>query len=138
MKQTFMRLFVLPASISLLFLFLFLSIKGKSSVSALEPGSANDPVVTKSYVNDLFGWKVHTLYPGEFTTFEVGTEAVLRSGKGIIVAGSGGGLADLTSGHDLKGGSLVPLNHLLLAPSSDGRGIRAETTVVFLAKGWLP
>lgn len=110
----------------------------RSRVLAVEPGTAGDPVVTKSYVEDMYGWKVHALEPGDSIVFDVGTEIVIRSGKATVVAGSGGGLADLTRGADLPGGAKAPSNHLLLAPMSDGRGLRAESSVVFLARGWLP
>lgn len=110
----------------------------RSRVLAVEPGTAGDPVVTKSYVEDMYGWKVHTLEQGSSAVFDVGTEIVIRSGKATVVAGSGGGLSDLTRGLDLPGGSLAPINHLLLAPMSDGRGVRAESSLVFLARGWLP
>lgn len=125
--------------IGLLVLLFFISFLGiKRYLFALEPGTANDPVVTKSYVENLFGWKVYTLRMGEFAAFEVGTEVVVRSGKAIVVRGSGGGLADLTNGADLPGGAGVPINHLMLSPASDGRGIRAENTVTLMARGWLP
>ncbi len=64
-----------------------------------------------------------------------GTELVLRSGEGSIVATAQGGVADLTSGADLANGTPAPLNHHLLTPRSDARGISFTTDAIVLVKG---
>ena len=64
-----------------------------------------------------------------------GTEFVVRSGQGIIVATSNGGLADLTVGLDLPDGTEAPLNHLLLSPRNDSRGIKFTTNGILLIRG---
>lgn len=53
------------------------------------------------------------------------TEIILRSGTGKAIASTAGGLADVTSDTkgDLKAEENVPLNHLLITPRDDGRGI---------------
>ncbi len=64
-----------------------------------------------------------------------GTELILRGGRAGIIAAPGGGIADLTSGKDLGDGEAVPRDHLLLSPKDDGRGVLAETEVIFLIRG---
>lgn len=102
-----------------------------------EPGGASDPVVTKSFLEEAYGWRVTTLLAGEKLSMEQGSEAVLRSGKAFIVASKAGGLADLTGGQELGSRILIPANHYLLSPSGDGRGIQALTTSVLLTRGVL-
>lgn len=66
---------------------------------------------------------------------EEGTEIVLRAGSGTIIATAQGGLADLTSGVDLADGSAIPLNHHLLVPRSDSRGLKFDEKAIVLIKG---
>lgn len=105
--------------------------------NALTPGSAEDPVVTKSYVDEQLakagGGPIET--PGTNTALEVvtvpagktlmagqGTEVIVRVGKAIAYSSDASGIADLTGGTDLTKGKAVPTNHLLLFPR-EGRGI---------------
>jgi len=53
-----------------------------------------------------------------------GSEIVLRSGKAISIASIDGGLLDVTDGTDLNDNENVMLNHMLVIPRSDNRGIR--------------
>ncbi|MBO8164270.1 MAG: hypothetical protein H0Z34_11215 [Brevibacillus sp.] len=114
--------------------------------SAGIPGSADDPIVTKSYVDEKIqqalagvqpqqpqqvqspqdgGLVVEELTPGETLYGFAGTEFIVRTGRVVAVPGQNGdGLTDLTAGADLQGGTLVELNHLLLIPRSDSRGLR--------------
>lgn len=64
-----------------------------------------------------------------------GTELVVRSGAGKIVATSQGGVADLTLGIDLANSADAPLNHHLLVPRSDKRGIEFSSDAIVLVKG---
>lgn len=64
-----------------------------------------------------------------------GTEFVVRSGSGVIIATENGGIADLSAGCDLPNGSAVPLNHHLLVPRNDSRGIKFDTNAIVLIKG---
>jgi len=102
---------------------------------AEEPGSVSDPLVTKSFLEEAYGWRVTTLPPGEKLTLDLGGEAVLRSGKAVIIGTKSGGLADLTLGQDLPGNIIVPANHYLISASSDGRGVKAISTTVLLTRG---
>ena len=64
-----------------------------------------------------------------------GTEMVVRSGSGTIISSAQGGVADLTVGTDLTNGTQAPLNHHLLIPRSDNRGIKFESDSIVLVKG---
>lgn len=109
--------------------------------NALTPGSVEDPVVTKSYVDEQLA-KLGGGTPGGGTTTPVadpalevvtvpvgktlmagqGTEVIVRVGKAIAYSSDASGIADLTGGTDLSKGKAVPTNHLLLFPR-EGRGI---------------
>lgn len=143
--------------------------------NSLTPGSADDPLVTKSYVDELLkklnsnpaanleeemtkklaeaegkidkllaeanqdindlvnkagaqtggGLLVIELYAGDVLKGKEGTELIARTGESLIVAGENG-IPDVTSGVDLANGVKVPLNHLLITPRDDGRGIMAN------------
>ena len=105
-------------------------------------GSASDPVVTKSYVDQLFA-KLSSSSGDTGASFEVievpsgstivgneGCEMVLRSGKNVaaIPSTAGGGIVDLTSGSDISNGKSITNNHHLLFSRSDGRGILCKTS----------
>ncbi|MCL2203706.1 MAG: hypothetical protein FWB88_07180 [Defluviitaleaceae bacterium] len=70
---------------------------------------------------------------GQTLTLENGTEAILRTGAAVVVAGPNG-LVDMTAGRDIENGAVVRHNHLLIAPRSDGRGMRftAESSWVMV------
>lgn len=64
------------------------------------------------------------------------TEIILRSGKAEVIANkSGEGLSDVTEGKDVKGGIEVELNHLLIVPRSDGRGLTFPKKSYIMVKG---
>jgi ABC-type uncharacterized transport system ATPase subunit len=99
------------------------------------PGSADDPVVTKSYVDQQIkqalasgaasSLKVVELKPGQTLYGFEGTEFIVRTGSVVSVAGvNGDGLTDITAGADLRAGAPVAHNHLLLIARSDSRGLR--------------
>lgn len=114
-----------------------------------QPGSADDPIVTKSYVDEQValikkqleeqatiptsggtaGLKVEKLVQGQKIYGLEGAEIIVRSGKVRVIAGEkGDGIPDVTEGTDLKGNEVVPLNHLLLIPRTDNRGVYVEMT----------
>ncbi|NLX61111.1 MAG: hypothetical protein GXZ06_01090 [Tissierellia bacterium] len=86
-------------------------------------------------------FQVVELKAGQFLIGKSGTEIILRGGTGSgrgrakIVAAGQNGLADITQGKDLINGEEVPLNHLLIVPRDDGRGILAITDSVYLVRG---
>jgi len=116
---------------------------------SLTPGSVEDPVVTKSYVDEQIaklgsgsvggGNNGGSNGSGESTTLEVveipvgktlmaaaGAEVVVRVGKAVAYSSDTNGISDLTGGKDIKKGYLVPTNHLIWFPR-EGRGIQGAS-----------
>ena len=110
------------------------------------PGSAEDPVVSKSYVDaqlealkaelsekfaapDAPGgaWDVVLVKAGKSVIGGQGTEIILRSGKATAIDNGSDGVSDLTAANDLMKGEAIADNHLLLVPRADGRGIHCTT-----------
>ncbi|MGC7846374.1 hypothetical protein ACP3TJ_04800 [Desulforudis sp. 1088] len=117
----------------------------KAAAALSGPGSAQDPLVTKSfveeYVNKLLGqqgggggWRIDNVAPGQTVEARGGTELIVRAGKATVSDPSRSGIADLTSGTNLAAGQAVTANHLLLVPK-DGRGLKASTAVVVMYRG---
>lgn len=121
-----------------------------------EPGSDSDPLISKSYVDDVLMPKIQDMIDskvagngntdsakfvvveasaGKKIICEAGTELILRMGKATVIATEKGGLADTTIGDDLPDGKKMPSNHLLIVPVADGRGIKADTDVIVMIKG---
>jgi DNA/RNA endonuclease YhcR with UshA esterase domain len=113
-----------------------------------EPGSKEDPVVTKSYVDSQIAALKSddgTISPETFKAVEVkkgkrligsgGTELILRSGEALAIDNGADGLSDLTGAKDLKEGMPVIKNHHIIVPRDDGRGISASTDLWVMVKG---
>ncbi|NLY44143.1 MAG: hypothetical protein GX066_09315 [Clostridiaceae bacterium] len=126
--------------------------------AVIEPGSEGDPLVTKSYIEEVMMPKIKQEIleavkgssgsPEQPLKFEVvsvqkgqkliggaGTELILRMGKATVIATQKGGLADTTQGVDLPNGVPMPANHLLIIPVDDGRGFSANEDVLVMVKG---
>ena len=103
------------------------------------PGDSSDPIITLSYIENVLkgemSFKVVTLQSGEKLMCEAGTELILRMGSANVIATEKGGLADTTDGFDLADGTYVPMNHHLVVPLADGRGIAANDYVLVMGKG---
>lgn len=129
--------FVLVAMVALAFsgLGFWAGQRAQAQGSAPEPGSEQDPLVSKSYVDDYVQLRVVTLAAGQQLIGDGGTEIILRGGKTTAIGTAAGGLSDLTGGKDLVTGVTVPPNHLLLVPRSDGRGVKAVTDAILLVRG---
>ncbi|MDD4688548.1 MAG: hypothetical protein PHE51_02235 [Eubacteriales bacterium] len=129
-------------------------ILGGVGIMYAAPGSEGDPVITKSYVEDVLMPNIHeyikdfltsngqnnsfsviTVYAGETFQGGEGTEFILRQGSGTIIGSANGGVADLTRGYDLSSGESVPSNCLLVVPKAEGRGFKAATDVIIMVKG---
>lgn len=131
---------------------------------AASPGTDGDPLVTLGYVEKRFeefnaymtlkieeavaGQKGQGVQVTESAKFEVvhvkqgdiiylgeSTEFILRSGEGTAIVSANGGLSDLTSGVDIQGNESIPLNHHLLIPRDDGRGVMFTTEAYTMVKG---
>ena len=117
------------------------------------PGSADDPVVTKSYVDQLVAelrmsigsgggggskLEVVTVPVGKTIYVQAGGELIVRTGKAVAVSSDANGLSDMTDGLDIPPGKPVGNNHLILFPR-DGRGVKAaegsKTDLIVLVRG---
>ncbi|WP_036696045.1 hypothetical protein [Paenibacillus taiwanensis] len=121
-----------------------------SGILSAEPGDSQDPLVTKSYVDEQIAklnggnengtgsntdngssssneLKIVTIKPGQQLIAKAGAEFVIRAGKAEIFSSDASGVSDLTDGKDLTKGMDAPSNHLLMFPR-DGRGIAAKDT----------
>ena len=118
--------------------------------SGVQPGSANDPVVTKSYVDEQIrsmgggsgagqtvSIKVVTLTKGQILVANSGTEFILRVGQATAMSKDGNGIPDVTIGKDIANGTPISKNSLLIFPS-EGRGITAvsEKAIVMVRGGY--
>ncbi|MDD2573510.1 MAG: hypothetical protein WCS98_06380 [Bacillota bacterium] len=100
-------------------------------ITALQSGSGGvQPESTAAAVLEVVN-----VPAGKTLTGYAGTEIVLRGGKATAVQSQLGGLADLTGARDIGQGQIIPDNHLLLIPRTDGRGVKAETDCIFMVKG---
>lgn len=117
-----------------------------AAAAADTPGSESDPVVTKSYVDSQIaklqgGGTVSDTYivvkvdAGQKVVGAGGTEIILRSGEATAIDNGANGVSDITAGQDLMTGQKVGLNHLLLVPKDDGRGIHALTELYVMVRG---
>lgn len=126
-------------------------------IGAAVPAFANDddPLVSLSYLNQRLEaiekkisqspapmpgeasstLEVVNLKAGERLIVAQGTEMIPRSGRVDTIAQELGGLSDVTEGSDLKQGQRAPMNHMLIAPRSDGRGLSAATDAIVLVRG---
>lgn len=99
----------------------------EAAAAGTDPGSDADPVVSKSYVDQLIGLTVVQIKADQTLIAEGGAEIILRAGKAVVVETTGNGLSDVTDGKDLRNGQDIPPNHLLIVSRSDGRGLKAAT-----------
>ena len=108
---------------------------GIASGAVSAPGSEEDPVVTKSYVDAKTGYLALKMEAGQTLIGAEGTELILRSGEATAIDNGANGVSDMTGGADLMTGNKVLLNHLLLIPRSDGRGIAVSTEAWVMVRG---
>lgn len=120
------------------------------AVSAAEYLSENDPIVTLSYLKEIFapqvkeeirteiatypqpsvsvnvGYEVLELTKGQKLTSLDGTvELIVRPGSSAEVVSeiAENGLSDISEMKEVLGGEAVGINHALIIPRADGRGI---------------
>lgn len=151
-KKILILVILLLCSISFNFVFAV-------SSGAPEPGSDQDPLVSKSYVDTCIqklqtenteikkllanqnssgnsSFEAISLEAGQVMYTGAGTEIVLRTGKASAVKGPQGGvLCDVTSAKDLANGIVLNTNHLLISSRDDGRGIKANSKCWLIIRG---
>ena len=131
------------------------------TVIAAEPGSSEDPVVSKSYVDERIEQLLTALESGE--TIDInktpvtsdgkvkyvpvhvgvgqkllggeGTEIILRVGRSFAVVSGKEALIDVTDGKEMPDTSEIKKNHVIIVPRNDGRGVRVVEDAWFLVKG---
>ncbi|MFD0714940.1 hypothetical protein [Paenibacillus sp. GCM10027626] len=120
----------------------------------LVPGSIDDPVVTKSYVDQKIaalgsnkgpvnekpeppkdnqstgveaagGIEIVSVKAGKTLILKDGAEAIVRVGKAVAYSPDKNGIADVTDGIDIKNGKKVPNDHLIVFPRG-GRGLMGD------------
>ncbi len=136
------------------------SITGPKQISEAAPGTQSDPLVTLSYVDKRFEeldtylesklsddskptastagaslFEIVEVKAGGMIYLGDSTEFILRSGAGLAIASSNGGLANLTDGYDIAHSKTIPKNHQILNPQNDGRGVAITEDSWVMIKG---
>jgi len=109
--------------------------KGLAAGEPVLPGSEQDPLVSRSYVDAKLKMAVVEVPAGKQLIGFGGTEIIVRSGSATAIDSELGGLSDVTAGKDLRRGEQAPVNHLLIVPRDDGRGIQAVTPLFVMVRG---
>jgi hypothetical protein len=133
--------------IKIISILIIITLLAAATVYAAGPGSTEDPLVTKSYVDEQIRQLIGTgtgggggvvelvveeLKVGQILIAGAGTEFILRGGKATAYGDGANGIPNLTSGADIKIGNSIPLNHLLLFPRDDERGIKITAGPAFV------
>ncbi len=125
-------------------------------------GTSSDPLVTVSYMQDQMAQmkadileQVGTAKDSEQTTSSQGTslfeilnvekdskiyfgdsaEFILRVGSATVLDPNTVGIPDLTDGDKVMASEAVPIDHHMLVPSNDGRGIVVTADSWIMIKG---
>ena len=116
--------------------------------------STDDPLVTEGYLNDVFfdkvkeyiashsattggaeqGFKLISVEKNQKFTASEGCEFIIRQGSGVAIVSASGGISDVTDGVDIQSG-ILPANHHFIIPRDDGRGFKAQDSMLVLVKG---
>ncbi len=105
------------------------------AVRAQDPGTTADPLVSKSYLEQLFRFRTMVVPAGETLSVGVGNLLVLRSGRLKLRAPKGKALVDLTTGEEVPPDSFLPANHLILVPDSASYRLEAQSLTLLLGQG---
>ena len=131
-----------------------------AAVFATEYVAANDPLVTLSYLMEVFapmlkeeitaeidtsipdapvnlsvGYEVLELSQGQFITSKGGTvELIVRPGSSAIVVSDipDNGLSDISEMKEVLDGNEVGINHALIIPRGDGRGVEITSEKAYV------
>ena len=133
-KKWILWVLVIAVSFSVGFL-----MRRPAGAATAEPGSSADPIAAKSYVDEVAQvgtFKTITLPRGAKLVASAGVEMIIREGSAVAIDSTSGGLSDVTSARDIKGGEIIPSNHLIVVPRTDGRGFRVDSIrVIVIIKG---
>lgn len=123
-------------------------------------GTAEDPLITKSYLDDVMApqlieqfrkeldetqgnvgssgngsFEVVTLTSGQVLQGEVGCEIMLRIGSASVYADDSPGLVDTSSGTTIDNGAALTANHLYMVTIRDNGIMAGSTTTKVLING---
>jgi len=108
------------------------------TVSAQEPGTTGDPIVSKSYLDQFFRFRSVVIPKGDTVQLTPGALIVMRSGRLKIRAPRGKSLIDLTDGKEMPADAWLPAFHLILVPETPGLLLEAQSMSLVLAMGLHP
>ncbi len=112
---------------------LFCIILVASAGLAQSPGTAADPIVSKSYIDHFIRFRSVVLPADTELKPESGAMLVVRSGQLRLEAASGKGVIDLTAGREIAGGNDLPHNHLIIIPDNNGIVLKAKKMTLLMA-----
>jgi len=81
------------------------------------------------------GFTVISMKKGQTLVLGGGSEVILRSGQATAISGESGTLVDVSAGKDLNNGVSVPVQHLIIAPKGDGRGLKITADAYLIVRG---
>lgn len=108
---------------------------GLAPVSAQDPGTVGDPLITRSYLDQFFRFRSMVVPSGDTLDLTPGSLLVLRSGRLKFRGGKGHVLIDLTAGGEIGPGAFIPANHLILVPDGTGSTAEAQSLTMLLGMG---
>jgi len=91
----------------------------------------NNETLSNAYLK----YKIVELNTGDKLIAEESSEIILRLGNCSAISPENGGLSDVTTGENLKNQDLINLNHLIIIPRSDGRGLLSNNNSILMIKG---
>ncbi len=141
-------------------LILILTVLIVITVFAAQPGTADDPIVTKSYVDGRIdellnavenGGNIPVVIPDDTVSGDKyvpvhvgvsqkliggeGTEIIMRTGRAFAFVPGKEGIINATLGKDLLDSAEINKNNIIIIPRNDGRGIRVVEDAWFIVKG---
>lgn len=105
-------------------------------LTEINSGTLN--ITTNDDIDSKLGYEVVELKQGQSVMAANSCEMIFRSGKATVVIASETnkansiGLSDLTKGAELLNGDEVPVNHYIIIPRADGRGIKITSPSAYL------
>ncbi len=115
------------------FIIVFSFIMVAAFLLAQSPGTAGDPLVSKSYLDHFFRFRSVVVPANTSIKPEPGALIVVRSGQIILEGPKGKAIIDLTAGKELAVGTELPFNHLLIVPDSAEYQLKARKLSLLLA-----
>lgn len=95
--------------------------------------------LTATEPEDVYiGYEVVEVKEGQTLMAASSCEIIFRSGKASVIVTDDAnkensiGLSDITGGAELLNGNDVPVNHYIIIPRADGRGIKITSAVAYL------